>query len=1089
MRNLVIAFAMLFTVSSVSAMEAYFTSPALRGDTVVFTAEGDLWVQHLGDTQAKRLTTHPTLENQAAISPDGKNIAFAADYEGAQEVYLMPVSGGVPKRLTYENSGVVIHEWTAKGLLLYSTLGQAGPPSYFILKTVNPSTLETNTIPLADAFGGSLDARGETVYFTQFGLGISGDSANIYRGGMLGKLWRYRLGSNNEATRIAPEHVGSVRRPMVSGDKLYFVSDASGRDNIWSSNLDGSGAEQITQHRDFSVRAASLDKGRVIYQLGADLYILDLATRKPSKLNIQLASDHPSLREQWVTDPMTYITSARLSGDFDKVVVTARGRAAIAGIDQTRLVSVGSPIETRLRNASLSHDGKAVYAISDTSGETELWRYDATGAAAAVQLTKDGKGLRSDFVESPDGEWIAHHDGNRGLWLLNTKTRKNKRIADNSLFLQKIVWSPDSKRLAIAHQTTVDFRPRIWLYDIDTGRQVYVTSDTYESGAPAFSRDGRWLYFLSNRHFVNESASVWNDRDFGPEFSDRTEIYALALTKDAEFPFAVRTELSPPKAEEADEGGGDDKDEVADDQAALAIAWDGLLDRIWQVPMPAGNYMDLLVNETLMYVQSVANTTDAKPEIKVLKLEPLAEAKPFTDNVMSMNLSDNGEKLFVWKQTAESPELYVVPAEETFPEDLSKNTVQLAGWQFNIDPRLEWEQFFHDAWLMHREQFYDANMRGVDWEAMKKKYTPLARRVTDRRELNDVLAQMMGELNAMHSSIRGGDVPVDPEAPVPATLGALLEQTAKGVTIQRIFRHAAELPSSAPPLAQPGVDAADGDFIVAINGIDTPTLASVHRLLRNQVGKQVLLQLRRGREDVKTVVVPVDANGNYALRYNDWVIRNRSKVEASDANIGYLHLQAMGNGDVATFAQDFYTNINKKGIVIDVRRNNGGNIDSWIIDHLLRKAWSFWTSRYGGDPYTNMQNVFRGHLVVIADERTYSDGETFVAAIKRLDIAPVIGKRTAGAGVWLSGRNRLSDNGIARVSEFPYFTMDGEWLVEGYGVNPNIEVDNPPHATFDGDDAQLDAAIKYVQQKVRDEPVPELKAKPLPENGTPAVEK
>ena len=1083
----VLAFFILFIAGTASAMEGYYTSPAMRGDTVVFTAEGDLWTHHRGEGRTERLTTHPTLETQATLSRDGQHIAFAADYEGATEVYVMPISGGVPLRLTYENGRVVIHEWTADGRVLYSTVDQEGPPTYYVLKSVDPETLATMTIPLADAFGGSIDEAGDTVYFTQFGLGISGDSAVVFRGGMLGKMWRFNLSSDDEASPIAPEHVGSMRRPMVSGDKLYFVSDASGRDNIWSVNLDGSDVAQVTQHDEFSIRSASMDDGRVIYHLGADLYVLDLASRESSKLNIELTSDHPSLREQWITDPLTYLTSARMAGDFDKVVVTARGRAAIAGVDQTRLVSVGSPIETRLRNASLSHDGKSVYAFSDSSGEMELWRYDATGATAAEQLTDDGRGLRTDFVESPDGQWIAHHDGMGSVWLLNTKTGKNSRIAQKSQFLQGIAWSPDSARLVITHSVIGSSRPVLVLHEVDSGDQAYLTSDKYESGAPAFSRDGKWLYFLSNRNFAVTSASVWNDRDFGPEFSDRTEVYALALTEDADFPFAVPTELSALVDNDADDASGDDDKET--EAPAVKVAWDGLTDRIWPVPLPAGNYSDLYVNDGYLYVLSVANEADSKPEIKVLKLEPLAEAETFTDGVTAMGMSDDGEKLFIYKQPAETPEFYIVPASDTFPEDLSKNTVQVAGWQFNIDPRQEWEQFFHDAWLMHREQFYDPEMRGVDWDAMKEKYAPLARRVTDRRELNDVLAQMMGELNAMHSSIRGGDVPLDPEAPVPASLGALLEPAKNGVAIRRILEHDRELPARAAPLAQPGVDAAAGDVIEAINGVATPTLASVHRALRNQAGKQVLLELKRGRANVKTVVVPVDPNGAYDLRYYDWVIRNRSKVEAEDSELGYLHLEAMGGGDTASFARDFYANIDKKGMVIDVRRNNGGNVDSWIIDRLLRQAWSFWTGRDGGEPYTNMQNAFRGHLVVLADERTYSDGETFSAAIKRLDIAPIIGKRTAGAGVWLSGRNRLSDNGIARVSEFPYFTMDGEWLVEGYGVSPTIEVDNLPHATFGGKDAQLEAAIEYLQQKIEEEPIPAMKAKPFPANGIPAVEK
>jgi len=1075
------ALTLLIVATSSSAMEGYYSSPTLHDDTVVFTAEGDLWIHQLGVEQAERLTTHPSLETQALISPDGELIAFAADYEGAVEVYVMPVSGGVPKRLTYENSGVYIQEWTADGLILYSTNTRVGPPSNFTLKTVNPQTLEIEFIPLADASGGSVDDRGDYIYFTQFGGQIAFDNTNTYRGGMLGKLWRYRLGSDDEASRIVQEHEGSVRRPMVSDNNLYFISDASGRDNIWSMDIDGGEAVQITQHEDLSIRGASMGGGRVIYQMGADLYLLDVATRESNKLDIQLASDHPGLREQWVTDPLKYITSAHLSGDFDKVVVTARGRTAIAGVDQTRLVTVGSPTTTRLRSASLSHDGTSVYAISDTSGELELWRYDATGATTAEQLTEDGGALRAGFSESPDGQWIAHDDGKGGLWLLNTETKENRQILGDSLGTQKFAWSPGSKLLAVAYTNVDDFRARIFLYDINSGTQSYLTTEKYESRAPAFSRDGKWLYFLSNRNFEISFASPWQDRDFGPAFERRTEIFAHALTEDAEFPFSIPNELSPKETEEEDQDG--EEAELAD----VVVAWEGVEARIWQVPMEAGNYSDLLMNEEYLYVLSSSSAPGAKPEIRVLKFEPQPEAVTFTDNVTAMDLSDDGKKLFVLKQIGEVPEMFIVPAGEEFPEDVSKNTVQTSEWQFSIDPRLEWEQIFHDAWLMHREQFFDAEMRGLDWEAVREKYTPMVRRTTDRRELNDIFRQMMGELNALHSSVRGGDVPLDPDSPKPAALGAQLRQTRNGVEIDHIYRYDTELPAVAPPLAKPGVDAAVGDVISAINGIDTPTLESVHRALRNQAGKQVLLQLRRGREELKTVVVPVESRGDFSLRYSDWVSENRNKVEAEDADLGYVHIRSMVNDDAGSFAREFYANTNKKGMVIDVRRNNGGNIDSWIIDRLLRKAWSFWSPRRGA-PYTNMQNAFRGHVVVIADERTYSDGETFVAAIKALDIAPVIGKRTAGAGVWLSGRNRVVDNGIARVAEFPVYSMDGEWLVEGYGINPTIEVDNLPHATFNGDDAQLEAAIKYLQQKIEQEPIPEMKAKPFPGYGHPAVE-
>jgi len=1079
-----IGFLLVLTAfGSAMASEGYYRSPSLRGDTVVFTAEGDLWRYALGAVEADRLTTHPSLEAGAAISPDGSHVAFVADYAGVSEVYVMPMTGGVPKRLTYENSSVAVQGWSSDERVLYSTSSRLGAPVNMTLKTVGIDDLSVMPIPLADANEGALDPRSDFLYFTQYGLQWYGDNANTYRGGMRGKLWRYQMGSDDEALRLIPEHAGDLRSPMTQGGTLYFISDLSGRDNIWSANPDGSDAKQITHHDDFSVRGASLDADRVVYQLGADLHLLDLSTGISSRLNIQLASDHPGLREAWITEPLKYVTAARLAGSGEKVTVTARGKIAIAGVDKVRLVTVATPHRSRMRNATLSRDGKWVYAISGAEDELELWRFNATGAKTSERLVKGGNTLEASFFESPDGKWIAHDDGRGGLWLLDTKTKKNRQIVGDSNSAHQfsdLEWAPDSSRLAVSHRGRDDFRPRILLHDISEGKQAYLSSDKYESGSPAFSRDGKWLYYLSNRHFESQGDSVWQDRDFGPSFDSRTEVFAHALISDAVFPFRVPTELTADDVKADEEA--DEADEDEEEYVQITIEWNGLSSRVWQVPVEASDYNDIIANEGFLYL---IVSTDGESEVKVLEIDPLAELQPFTDKVTAIELSDDGKNLFVAKMADDAVSMYIVPAEAEFPEDLSKNTVQTQGWQFSVDPKAEWVQFFNDAWLMHREQFFDPNMRGVDWVAIRAKYAPLVERVTDRRELNDLLGQMTGELNALHSQVRGGDSPSDPNAPSPSVLGAVLKQGNRGVEIEHIYRHESEVPSEAPPLAMPGVDAVNGDLIIAINGVETPTLELVHRTLRNQAGKQVLLNLRRGRDEIQTVVVPTDVNRDFNLRYYDWVHGNRSKVETTDSELGYVHLQAMGPRDVAAFARDFYASDGKKGMVIDVRRNFGGNVDSWIIDRLMRKAWMFWSYR-SDKPYFNLQNVFRGHLVVVADAGTYSDGETFTAAIKALDIAPVIGKRTAGAGVWLSGRNRLSDSGIARVAEFPVYRMDGEWIVEGRGVDPTIEVDNLPHATYKGADAQLDAAIDYLQQKIRDEPVPDVAAEPFPKYGEPA---
>jgi tricorn protease len=369
---------------------------------------------------------------------------------------------------------------------------------------------------------------------------------------------------------------------------------------------------------------------------------------------------------------------------------------------------------------------------------------------------------------------------------------------------------------------------------------------------------------------------------------------------------------------------------------------------------------------------------------------------------------------------------------------------------------------------------------------VRARYAPLLARVNDRAELDDLLAQMIAEHGILHSQVRGGEMRADPESVPGAALGAAWEEVDGGVRIARIWRTEAELPSERGPLQQPGVDAREGDVLVAIDGRPVGRIGDIAMALRQRAGQQVLLTLRRGSAAPhRTVVVPVALDREVALRYGDWVQGTREAVERAGAGrIGYLHLRAMGAGDMGTFVREFYANYDRDGLVIDVRRNRGGNIDSWVIEKLLRRAWSFWQPARGA-PYWNMQQTFRGHLVVLADPFTYSDGETFAAGIKALGLAPVIGMPTAGAGIWLSDRNRLVDNGLARVAEFGVFDTQGRWMVEGRGVAPDIAVDNLPHATARGADAQLAAALDYLTKQLAEQPIAPARAQPIPPRGTP----
>ncbi|MEZ8184470.1 S41 family peptidase [Shewanella sp. 5S214] len=1064
--------------------QGYYRAPALHDQTLVFTAEGDLWTtelsQNQNQTKASRLTSLAAEELDATISKDGKWVAYTANYEGATEVYVMPIEGGVAKRVSFENSRVRLQGWTASGEVLYSTDNAFGPANFWVLKTVDPQTLTITDLPLADAVEGTIDDKGEYVYFTQFGLQVSGDNVKVYRGGAKGEIWRYKLGSKQEAQRLTATHDGSVKQPMLSNGRVYFVSDQSGNDNIWSMTVDGKDVIQHTKYTDWQVRDAQLNNGRIVFQQGADIKLLNLANFTESTLDIELTSDFTHRREQWVNDPMDYATSTVFSHQGDNVVITARSHVAIASNDGRRLVQIDSPADSRVRDALLSDDGKWVYGISDASGEQEIWQYPADGSAGAKQLTKDGSTLRTSLSLSPNGRYLVHDDYMGNVWLYDLSRNNNQKIIQNGEGLgpyQDITWSGDSQFIALTKAEIGKQRPQIVLYSINESKAQTLTSDKYESFSPSFSHDGKWLYFLSNREFKATPDSPWGDRNMGPIFDKRTQVFALALDAKASFPFAKPTELTVIK----DAKKADSKDQ--DTPAKVKVEWDGLNQRLWQVPVDAGNYNSLIATKDKLYL---LDGSQDKSELKLIKFDPLnIKVDTFSEDVGQYSLSKDGSKIMLRKQS-DPKNLLIVDAGDKLPSDVSRAKVSTDQWQLSISPPQEWQQIFEDAWLMHRDSFFDPKMRGVDWQAAKAKYQPLVDRLTDRNELNDIFMQMMGELNSLHSQVRGGDIAQEADAAKAAALGARLTQTDKGVVISHIYQTDPELPLSASPLARIEVDAQEGDVIASLNGKKVTNIADVTQLLRNQGNKQVLLGLVRGKTALNTIVTPHDIGTDAKLRYLDWVEHNGDKVaKASKGNIGYLHLYAMGSGDVESFAREFYTNYDKEGLIIDVRRNRGGNIDSWIIEKLLRRAWAFWQPTHGSTN-ANMQQTFRGHLVVLADQMTYSDGETFSAGIRALNIAPIIGKQTAGAGVWLSGRNSVTDKGMARVAEYPQYAIDGRWIVEGHGVEPDIEVDNLPYATFSGKDAQLEAAISYLKDELVQQPIKPLSGLPIPKTGSAA---
>jgi len=1091
--NVVTLLALVVTTHTATAQGklGYYRWPTLQKGTVVFSAEGDLWKVPVTGGLATRLTTHASEETRPQISSDGKRIAFSAAYEGPTEVYTMPIEGGLPTRQTFDGGAARVVSWTPRNTILYATGSFSGLPNVQLAE-VDPATNRRRIIPLAQASDGVLAADG-SLYFTRFDW--QGSNTKRYRGGTAQNVWKWT--GRGEATPLTTAYTGTSRSPMTFGDRLYYASDrtsATEKDpkpgvvNIWSSDLAGGSLRQETRHTDYDVLVPSMSAdGKIVYQQGADIWMLDVSARAAArKIEIALASDLDQMRETWVTNPMSSFSGAHLSPNGDRVLLTALGHVWTAPVGQGRL-ALATPMTKdrfiRFRGARFMADGKSLVALSDESGEVEMWSIPANGLGERKQLTNDGTIVRWDAIPSPDGKRIAHHDRNNRLFVYDVSSKTNRVIATSmtqsnwitsgSGFFD-LAWSPDSRWIAYG-DVAPNMMARIALFDTETGRTTFATSDRFDSYSPAWSPDGKWLFFLSDRTFVSAVGSPWGMRAPDPYFENQTKLYALALQKTPpKFPFLQKTELdsadaarpTPPPAapspttQPAVTDSTRRRPDAATPVRAVSIDLDGLAERLYELPVPAGNYSSLSMDGTrLFYRSDIAGTPRRRP---LMQIEFKNDAKPdvYLDDVQQYELSQDRKKILIQRGS----DLFVLDAAAKAPASIAERKLDLTNWSFPVNPVALRQQMFEDAWRLERDYFYDPKMNGVDWKAMREKYRPLAARVTSRAELSDVIAQMVAELSTLHIFVNGGDLRRGTENVVPASLGARLERDEEsgGYRVAHIYRSDPDLPADRSPLLNPDVNVKEGDVIVAINGLPALT-GDPSELLRNQAGKQVLITFKSSTSGAarQVVVVPWTQGRETSARYTEWEYTRRLLTDSlSGGKIGYLHLRSMGPGDINQFVRDYYPVFNRDGLILDLRNNTGGNVDSWILAKLMRKAWSYWQPRVG-EPYWNMQYAFRGPMVVLVNERTASDGEAFAEGFRRLGLGKVIGTRTWGGEIWLSSDNLLVDRGVATAAQQAVYGMaERKMIIEGWGVDPDIVVDNLPAETYTGKDRQLEAAVR-----------------------------
>ncbi len=1078
----------------------YYRYPTIHGEIIIFTAEGDLWSVNAKGGEARRLTSNPGKEIYPAISPDGKTVAFSAEYEGPLDVYTMPVEGGLPQRRTW-NGDAVVAGWTPDGRVLVRTQRYSTLPDPKLVAIDGNNRREI--VPLAQSAEGAYSSDGKTLFFTRYNRQPS--QTKRYQGGTAENIWRFDGGS--EAKLLTGDWKGTSHNPMFWNGRVYFLSDRDGVMNIFSMNEDGSDLKQITHQRGFDVQYASISGGRVVYQCGGDLWLLDLQSNHDAVVPVTLTSDFDQLRDHWVKKPLEYLTGVHLAPDGSAAVFTARGEVFTLPATAGRIVEVAGKPGVRYRDARYMPDGKSIVALSTETGETEFWKYPANGVGAPQQWTNDAKVLRWEGFPSPDARWLAYADKDQKLWLYDTKSKESKLIAQSMVDdFSDLRWSPDSQWLAYVEAAANTFS-QIKLLNVKTGAIHPITSDRYNSFNPIWSKDGKWLYFFSDRMLKTTIGSPWGPRQPDPNFDRSMKLYELALTPGLRSPFAPVDELhldKPGKSDDKEEGDGKPEEQATSENGSsegpkkdesksakkksppvVDIDFADLAFRLEEVPLPPGNYSSLQATQKRLCWLQRNEEMPPKEALQCLDIANKADPpETLLADVKGYEISLDGKKILASK--GDDFYIFSSDAKASALEDakkLDKTKIDMSHWTFDVTPRAEFHELFLDAWRLERDYFYDRGMQGVDWKAMRQRYLPLVNRVADRDELNDVIAQMVSELSALHIFVRGGDARKPADDVQLASLGAVLrrDEAAGGFVVQHIYRHDPDLPNEAPPLARPDSHVREGEVIVNIDGQDALSVADERALLRGKAGRKVMLVVKSASGQKRAVLVtPISEKDERDLRYAEWEYSRRLKVDAdSKSQIGYVHLRAMGSDDIEQWAREFYPVYDRQGLIIDVRHNGGGNIDSWILGKLLRKAWFYWQPRVG-NPTWNMQYAFRGRIVVICDRQTASDGEAFTEGIRRLGLGKIIGVRTWGGEIWLSQSNTLADKGIATAAEAGVYGPEGKWLIEGHGVDPDIVVDDLPHTTFAGSDAQLDAAIQYLQEEIRKDPRPVPQAPPYP---------
>jgi tricorn protease len=1093
-RSIVLLAAMFLVPHAARAVDVHDTRllrmPAVSANHIAFIYADDLWVANLDGSDARRLTSDVGIEAFPVFSPDGKTIAFSAQYEGNTDVYTIPVEGGSPTRLTWHPGADVVRGWTPDGTaVLFSSSRAVFTGRYQQLFTVPRDGGFPTQLPIPNGVEASYSPDGSRLAYTP--IGDRSEQWKHYRGGTASRIWVYRF-DNHSVDQIAqPEGRCNDTCPRWQGSTVYFRSDRNGEFNLFGYDAEARAVKQLTNFTDFPVTSVAVGGGNVVLEQAGYLHRFDPSTGRTTRLKIGCADDLAEARPRYAKGAK-YVRNAGISPTGARAVFEFRGEIVTVPAEKGDPRNLTQTPGVNERDPAWSPDGKSVAYFSDAGGEYALHVRPADGRGEAKVYKLTGAGFYEDPAWAPDGKKIAFVDNAQALYWLDLGSGKVTKVAAERYYSPaelrslRAVWSPDSRWITYTLGNKAAFRT-VYVHSIADGTSRSVTDGLSDATEPVFDANGKYLYFFASTEAgpVNQWFSLAS-----ADMRANKSLYLAVLTKGTPSPLAKESDEEKGKDEKADDGAKkkeEKKDEAkkGDKAAEVKIDFDGLDQRVVALPVPPGDYRGLKAGaaEQVLYLKAPADTppaleAQATPPSELHRFD-VSKRKDETlrGGVNDYRLTPDGKKAL----TFTAPGTWVIG--EVGPGmSPEKGKLNLDAVEVRVEPRAEWEQIFNEAWRVNRDYFYAPNYHGADWPAMRTKYAQFLPDLTSSADLYRVIRAMLSELAVGHSFTTPGERAFEVKRVPGGLLGADYEIADGRYRFKKVYGGLNWTPSLRAPLTAPGVDVKAGEYLLAVRGKDLKPPTNLYQLFENTANKSIEITVGPKPDGTGSRTVTVEPlESESALRNRDWVEGNLQKVtKATGGRVAYVYVPNTANQGHEYFKRYFYPQSDRDAIILDERFNGGGDVADYYIDHLRRPPTAYWMTRYGEDQRSPGAAI-HGPKAMLIDETAGSGGDLLPWMFHKYKLGPLVGKRTWGGLVGILGYPTLMDGGEVTAPNIAFWTPEEGFGVENVGVPPDVEVEQWPADVVAGKDPQLERAIQIVMEELKKHPPEKPTRPPLPE--------